>query len=485
MKKILVLTMALLLCCGCNEKKTDDSIPEEITEASDTYGDTDVTDNTDESENSQADGDGGAVSEDGFRNYEASDFNIINVTISNSSNKTPIELKSWDIPDIDFGERLAPCKTSDDPSQFYNVNYYSGIIISNSDTSFYMENIDTPEKGAVQTAFKKDNMMYLIVNYDVYCALCHEWSLFSYDTESGETKEIYRYSGLDDMASNVYSPVIAGNKLFFLSFPMASDKGFLRAIDLDSGAIETVCENIGPYSSIYSCSSGKVRFYSTDESPDFSTNLTINTIKEYDTVTGELTTITENEKTKMFDICPGELAVYLRKPMDSKNCEVVSENYLLKTDFRNASLLYASDKKVIIITNDEKHELHTYDLEKMECYVTKLGALSALKITHNGNILLTQNRMDGDITYDYYAASPTTITDLYYFIPELGLSFLIDQMHSGYLISYDLVSQLNDKGVFIQFSDKLISPDENGDYYYEITPEKIYCIEDSDAAAGQ
>ena len=32
---------------------------------------------------------------------------------------------------------------------------------------------------------------------------------------------------------------------------------------------------------------------------------------------------------------------------------------------------------------------------------------------------------------------------------------------------------------------EFILKDENGDYYYEITPEKIYCIEDSDAAAGQ
>ncbi|MBR1824348.1 MAG: hypothetical protein IJ779_08970 [Ruminococcus sp.] len=176
MKKILAFFAAVAMCAACFSCDDDNN-------------DEDISENVPETEEV-----GDTLVENKFRTYEEKDFKTINVPITFTDEEAPVVLKSCDIPDIDFGERLAPCKTSDDPSQFdplrdrsYTWTDENGV--EHKPESTYMQVLDTPEEGMVTGAVKYGDSIYMTVSYDNFCSGCHEWSVYEYDINTEETKE--------------------------------------------------------------------------------------------------------------------------------------------------------------------------------------------------------------------------------------------------------------------------------------------------------
>ena len=397
-----------------------------------------------------------------FRNYAESDFRTVNVPLTYTDKEAPVVLKSYDIPDLDFGERLAPCKTSDDPSQFDPLNYGGYRWIDNDGVehlqeSTYMQMLDTPEKGAVRGATLIDNLLYMLVNYDHYCNRDHEWSVFSYNTDTQELKEVYNYSGIDTSFSTWTIPDIVGKYMVLTSWEKEPGTN-VNIIDLETGERKTI------YSSdhlSYINTDGKEKIQIC-ESEHEKTNKAKLTIKDYNINTEELTTLTENEELKLYSSASSELNAYLRKPLDARRCQLVTEHYTIDTGVTNADILYVSDKKAIIMTTGMSNVLHTFDLEKMEHYVTDVGEIAGSYAAYGENIVIG----DGQNYNDSQA-------NVYYLMPEMGLVFTLAEQ-----LPYISVTSKGGTVTLSHEENELLQYSTNGGQIGYHRPVTVYWIED-------
>ncbi|MBR1824347.1 MAG: hypothetical protein IJ779_08965 [Ruminococcus sp.] len=195
-----------------------------------------------------------------------------------------------------------------------------------------------------------------------------------------------------------------------------ASKQITEAIDLKTGERKAIYTSDGDYYNYLTNGLDKVEFYSTEPLDKLGNKMKL-TIKEYDFNTGELKTVAESVETKVFNTAICGLCSYLRKPFDSRKCEFVTEHYSIKTDTTNACILYASDKKAMYVTGDDNDILHTYDLEKMEHYITDLSDCSGLQAVCGENIILS----------DVSTFSEDSIGNIFYMIPEMGLVFQLGE----------------------------------------------------------
>ena len=427
MKKFLALIFAFTMCISafsCEEKKQNDDTPDEVSD--------DVAETPEVPEIPDT---GDTVVENSFREYAESDFTEITVPLNYTDDPAPVALHQLDFPDYDFGERLAPCKTSDDPSQFdpMNPERFHGYSwtdengVEHKPESTYMKVLDVPEKGVVTGAVYNDGKVYITVSYDNFCIGCHEWSIYAYDIYSTEMKEVYRYS--DYQRESGYGawidPYIEDGHIVFSSYLADDDKCVVYSIDLETGEEKQIYES----SDYVYISDGvdKVLFCDAASAEGKRDKVEL-TLKEYDFTTGELKTITENEETKMYNVAASDLTAYIRKPVDSRKCELVTGQYCVKTGVTNASIVYASDKKAIIVTEGDVRVLHTYDFEKMEHYITEIGKTIGQFISYGENVIFSQNSEHSDV---------------YYIVPELGRAMTVAKD-----IDHDIMKRSGDTVTF-------------------------------------
>lgn len=459
MKKLFALFALCMLtfsCFSCDEKKQDEDIPEEVKDILEEVEDTAETPDT-----------GDTVVENHFRDYSEDDFKTITVPITYTDKDSPIVLKSYDIPDIDFGERIAPCKTSDDPSQFdplkdrvYTWTDEDGV--EHTPQSTYMQLLDTPEEGVVTGAVKSGDRIYMVVNYDSFCSGCHEWSVYSYNMNTKETKVIYNYSGIDEQYDGGYwiTPQIVANHIIFTGYN-SRNYSYTKtiAINLDTGE-EKIINQDEDYYSFKTDGINRVQFYHTENDENDHHKMKL-TIKEYSFDTDKLETIVEDIDTKMFSAVPSELSAYLVKPLDSRRCQLVTDHYCIETGVTNAEILYASDKKAIILTTGMSNVLHTFDLEKAEHYVTDIGEIAGTQASYGENIVISDSNHFND-----------SVSSVYYVMPELGLVFTVaDKVQHGSITKVDGTVTFN------RMENGTISLSENASRGYN-KPVTIYWIEE-------
>ncbi|MBP3268179.1 MAG: hypothetical protein J6M07_07660 [Ruminococcus sp.] len=424
MKKFLALIFAFTMCISafsCEEKKQNDDTPDEVSE--------------DVAETPEIPDTGDTVVENSFREYAESDFTEITVPLNYTDDPAPVVLHQLDIPDYDFGERLAPCKTSDDPSEFdpfdpKRFHGYSWIDengVEHKPESTYMKVLDVPEKGIITGAVYSDDKVYITVSYDNFCSGCHEWSIFAYDINTTEMKEVYRYSGYqnDNGFGGWLDPFVEDGNIVFSSFTPFEAECRVYSIDLETGEEKQLYES----SDYVYISDGvdKVLFCDAASAEGKRDKVEL-TLKEYDFTTGELKTITENEETKMYNVAASDLTAYIRKPLDSRKCELVTEHYSVKTGVTNASIVYASDKKAVIVTEGDVRVLHTYDFEKMEHYITEIGKTIGQFISYGENVIFSHNSEHSDV---------------YYIVPELGRAMTVAKD-----IDHDIMKRSGDTVTF-------------------------------------
>ena len=431
MKRISALISALVLafsCFACDEKKHNEDSTEEVS-------DTEVAPDTPDT--------GDTVVENLFQTYTESDFTDITVPLKYIEDEPPVVLKSFDIPDLDFGERISPCKQSEDPSQYDPISGQNAYRwtdengVEHIPESTYMKLLDTPEPGMLTGAAYADDKVYLTVSYDNYCSGCHEWSIYEYNIATEDMREVYNYSGTDnEYGIGIWlEPTIADNKLLLscwspTEYEQPEQRTDFRvvAIDLATGEDEVIYKGEN-YVQI-SIGRDKVMFCETESNDDSHRTISL-TIKEYDIKTGDIRTITENEETKVYNSAISELSAYIRKPVDARRCELVTEKYCIQTSLTNADVLYASDKKAIIVTDGDKSVMHTYDLERMEHYVTDFGGESVRFAAYGERIIYSDTLNSGD-----------SEGNIYCIIPEMGIAYTLAQgiSHDWLRISNGTVS---------------------------------------------
>ena len=465
MKKLFAIISSLALafsCFACDEEKQDEDSTEEVS-------DTEITPDT-----------GNTAVENQFRTYAESDFKKINVPLKYTEDEPPVALKSFDIPDLDFGERISPCKQSDDPSQYDPMLGQSGRYayrwtdengVEHISESTYMKILDIPEKGMIHGAAYADNKIYFTVSYDNFCIGCHEWSIYEYDMASKAVKEVYNFSGTDnEYEVGVWiEPTIIDNKLLISCWqPVEYDnpehkRNFkIVAIDLSTGSDKVIYESNGD--AFPRTGKDKVQFCETKSTDDSHRTVSL-TIREYDMKTGDIKTITENEETKIYSSVISELSAYVRKPADKRQCELVTEKYCIQTSITNADVVYASDKKAIVVTDGDKSIMHTYDLEKMEHYVTDFGGENGQFAAYGENIIYGDTRNVGD-----------SMANIYCIVPEMGITFTLSEG-----ISFDMLKTSNGTVSFNHTEQEYMSINADDSFKRGYNkPVTVYWIEDKE-----
>jgi len=439
MRKIISIFTVLLLaagCFSCSEKKDTKSDNKPV------ESDTSVT------------GTDGSVDEPviqqqtELREFKEDDFKTINVNITKTENEPPVQLHSMVTSDIDFGERISPCKGEKYRDKYKPV--FDDENNADDENREYMEQADAeweksctePAKGSVGFWCQFGNDMYTAVSYDQYCTDgLHEVSIFRINGLTGEKTEIYRHS--DPVRSfDVNDLYVYHDRIYiYLEDQLAyidEDKGELVKIDHLNDYSGYFVENDADRLLVVSF---KAR---TQEVPD-----------DYEPKTGEeilaeangkksvylgedrilseyfpdedrwselsRVSITKDEANEIDDISTtlpqiyGKLFAWPEKPEGKRKYDVVTDEYRISTGLTGLDILYA-DHDRLAVRLSSKNIVHIFDIAKMEHYVIDCTSLGVNSEYFGGGLFAFPSGMSGT---------------LYYIMPELGLTFPLVRLESG------------------------------------------------------
>ena len=496
MKKFISILAALTLMAGCfscseeKDSKSDSKPVEADTTISESDGSVDEPVVQQQAE---------------FREYKAEDFKTINVNLTKTDKEPPFKLHSLNISELDFGERMPPCKQGE-----YRDKYkpdFSDIDDPDIDDEYreYMESVRTewenickvPAKGAIQFWRQCGNDIYAAVGYDTYCSGGdHEVSIFRVDGLTGEATEIYRHS---DPESSFYVETIAvpngkvyiavrdkglmyldGDKLV----PMHYLDGYSHSLMGDSSdklVFMSTKEDLKEVPVDYEAKEGEVfRRYSENEA--YLINGEEMVISEYLPDKDEWKEISRRTYTPEeidsgieYENLPrvyGKLAAHTEKPEGKRKLDVVTDEYRVGTGITGLDILYADhDRLVVKLSN--KNIVHVFDIAKMEHYVLDCSGLAPMSQYFEGGIFVYASNTDSNI---------------YYIMPEMGLTFTIcklpkapDEM-SGESISCSFNAYRGDRSFGFQqviavSRTQKTDPETNNVYYIDYeNDETIYWV---------
>lgn len=437
MKRIaaFITAAAMVACCfSCEDKNKKSS------EAKPAAGDTTVSD--------------GSVDEPviqdkpEFREFKAEDFKIINVNITKTDKEPPFTIHSLNITDLDFGERISPCKGEKyrdryKPDFSMSIDHGSEGAEADSEQVKQLEEewekkCSQPSKGITTRGWYKGNDIYYVVSYDDNCGsdgFCdiHDLSVFRVDGLTGKTEELYRHSDPESAIwinqlywyhDRLYL-VMGDNKLMYLDngelvqmdylpdysnhyYPNNADRLIVMsqkvnykevADDYEPGPDEIIQVDDDGRKSLYTGSEIVMSEYFTDT----------DTWKELyrKSVTAEEG---QNEDgIDLPDIC-GELFSWTERKGRSRKFDVVTDEYRVSTGLTSCNVLYAGHDKLVVDFggNINGNTVHFFDLNKKECYVLDCSSLGINCEYFNGGLFVYPEGNSGT---------------LYYIIPELGLTF--------------------------------------------------------------
>ena len=116
----------------------------------------------------------------------------------------------------------------------------------------------------------------------------------------------------------------------------------------------------------------------------------------------------------------GKLAAHTEKPEGKRKLDVVTDEYRVGTGITGLDILYADhDRLVVKLSN--KNIVHIFDMAKMEHYVLDCSGLAPMSQYFEGGIFVYANNTDSNI---------------YYIMPEMGLTFTIYKFHEKIEESY-------------------------------------------------
>ena len=206
MKKAIAVFAVLALLssmCACEDKPAESESIGEIKTSSDTEVPT------------------GSVSvevetsaEQEYLELTEDDFTLVELNHDVTESSPPIDIHSVDLSDLDFGKRISPCKLTEYYDDYAITKHdYTDTDSKDKYDSYLKKLIDTPCGGMVEKAVYSDGKYFFLVNYDDLCG-CHDWSIYSYDIEKGDLKELVSYTGTE-YGSSSFSLMATHGKLFY------------------------------------------------------------------------------------------------------------------------------------------------------------------------------------------------------------------------------------------------------------------------------
>ena len=437
MKKFFCSVLALVLSAaavGCNDKKKPESEEEDIPVMTDTLGD-----NTKE--------DTGTV---GFSEFSDSDFKTINVTVRDADGEAPVSVKRIDLSGVVIEDKVPVCYNAENVEEHikkHNTYYYTD---EDGVTRSYMydtdgENgiplydwhdfLDKPVKGYIEDCYVRGNDCFIYVMYQVpLSASCYDHAVFRYDTESGETEEIYSWSAANINETTDGNCLFTENAVFLVYYNIIKEDSprtvgaTVKRLDLDTKEIKTVFEGNDYISSAsFMCDKdGSVYFNKQEENDSGQSSVNVYKYDEESGKFGKVDEIVVSDEVKANIISNGK-RYSLVKPEGKRKLDMVCDNYRIGTDVTNAKIVYADDKSFVLQNDDQ---LNVYNIVKKEHYVLDVSRLGQKAVMSDGKLFIGL----GDTSFE---------KPLYCVIPELGLTYKI--IDSGI---YDDMKCINGKVCF-------------------------------------
>ena len=364
-----------------------------------------------------------------FQELTEADFTEIEVNVSvNEAADLPIEMNTLEIKNVDFGARISPCKKEDVRDQFIEENIRernAGANVADEWIEFHRNYLtdlcSLPAKGIPWVGAFHGDMAYFGVLFDDLCNLTagmsgHEWSIFSCDTTTGKTQELWNYSSTEQRVFMSSMRYCQGKLYFIVSYfdhteevsnnsVKTFSRNVLMELDPDTGEAKEIASGMSGESDeigyLIDTKSDRLFFavYDSREPKN-----TITTIREYDPASGEFSDIVSGNDIGI-PYCGCEGIAYSERTEDRKT-RVVTDWYTVDTGV-TASLSAANDHRFYLHGTDMYNNtiIYCYDLNQREKYKLNVSGIGGL-FSISGDYVLTSTGMFN-----------------YCLIPDLGAAF--------------------------------------------------------------
>lgn len=391
MKKVLAFITALtaLFCTACDNKQDNISDNPPVGDVNSAVAEADISENTGENtEKSEVSGENSVISQPaaGLKHYTLDDFKVIKVNLNIQDSPPPVTFKEYDLSGIEFEAKKSPCKLPENV-KIENICPLSKAAANEQKMEHeeycqkFIESYATILEGEdrpliLYTAFDGKNLYYL-ADYDIVCPnQSHNFEIFKYNPETGESISIYEYS--DGTEGVAIADMVYNNGLFL--FTLESDGLKTQKFDNKTGEFVYAADSFAGQVSVGSIDDPIYRANSYKKYIDL--NMKLSDTNDY-----EVELVRENGK-----------------------ITAKSDRYTLETGIPLCKKILSDENRLILLQSDNYYSvLHTFDFEKMEKYTTDLSSpmdnVNAYPIGKNVIIY-----------YDYKQR-------YMYFIPELGAGF--------------------------------------------------------------
>ena len=335
------------------------------------------------------------------REFGDENFNTINVNLSYPDAKAPVDVSYIDISGLDFGEKLPVCNRAENADAYYTELFsYNGQLLYD-----YSGCVDKPVKGYATGCYIEEENCFIDVSYPNMVGDVYDWSLFSYDMDSGALEEVYSWSS-DSTGIRCDVRFFTGRYVLF----SAMDSGNHNATavyKLDiydhelTEAYKFEEKEKGDYAALYNNGTGDVCL---DVSNNIASDSTV--MYMFDTDSGEFVRWEDRdvpENTVMTAISGkyGRMQSYLIRPEGQRHLEMDNKYYNVELTVSSGFIVYA-DKERFIIRSGNK--LHTYDIEKREHYISDVTDMGGECAYCNGMIYI--GNRNSNFTMPVYCIMP-------------------------------------------------------------------------------
>ena len=272
--------------------------------------------------------------------------------------------------------------------------------------------IDKSVKGYPDSVYEYNGSYFIEAEYPVMYSMDSDFAVFRYDPESEETVEIYSWAAADANEHFDKNVVFSGGELFFTVWSSDNDShSAVMRLDLDSREVSTMYEENNDFTSIwlYRDDSGEVAFFEFRQLDSEKTS----EIYTYDRDSGQFVKAAASDGDRIMSLNTFDgVKTELIKRQGKRALEVRNERfYSFQTKISAGNVIY-SDKDRLVLTDNVN--LHTYDMNRMEHYVTKISDMGSEIVMCGGKIFI------GNRSRDFRMP-------VYCIIPELGLAFPVTE----------------------------------------------------------
>lgn len=339
-----------------------------------------------------------------FREYSDDDFKRIDIELTYPDEQFPTEVSCTDLSGLDFGERVPLC---------YKDGFVQDFFAGYEEFPFdWHDFADKPVKGYADSVYEYNGSYFIEAVYPVLYGMDTDFAVFRYDPESEAPEEIYSWTAADISEHLNNNMVFSGGNLFFTVWSSDNDShSAVMRLDLDSGEVTAMYEENNDFTSVwlYKDDSGEAAFFEFSNLDSEETS----EIYTYDRDSGQFVKAAVPDDDRVMSVSTFDgVKTELIKRQGKRALEVRNESfYSIQTGISSGKVIY-SDKDRLVMTDNVN--LHTYDMKRMEHYVTKIRDMGS-EIVMSGGKIFTGNR------------SRDFRMPVYCIIPELGLTFPVTE----------------------------------------------------------